>query len=73
MSEDDVQWEVVCHPIDLNQTMFIKSLLQSESIPFVVEGENLNSLYAPMQPIPRRVRVPREFAERAAELLKDLI
>lgn len=70
--EKHVEWVVVCHPLDLNQTIFIKSLLQSEEIPFVVEGETLNSLYAPLRPIPMRVRVPAPYAGRASELLNDL-
>ena len=71
-AEEDVRWVDVCHPLNMGQTMIVKSLLQSESIPFVIEGENLNTLLAPFQPIPSRVRVPEKYAERARDFLKDL-
>jgi len=70
--DEQIKWVEVCNPLDLNQVIFIKSLLQSESIPFSIEGENLDRLYGPIRLVPLRVFVPRKYAKLALDLLKDL-
>ncbi len=70
-ADTDVEFVEVCTPVDMNQVVFIKSLLSSEGIPFHIQGEHHNSIFGP-RVVPFRVLVPKEQSERAKELLADL-
>jgi len=48
----------------------VKSLLDAEDIPYLAQGEQFNSMRAPL---PVRFLVPQNHLRRARELLKNLL
>jgi hypothetical protein len=65
-----VDLEEVLSTNNPGEIALIKSLLEAENIPYVVQGENFTLRAAP---IPVRVLVPREHLVRAREVLEDLL
>jgi hypothetical protein len=47
----------------------IKSILDSENIPYLVQGEIFSAIRAP---IPVRIMVPKDLLNKAKNLLKDI-
>lgn len=54
---------------DKGQIAFIKSILESEDIPYFIDNETLNVFYA----TPSKVMVPKKYIEKAKDILKDII
>jgi hypothetical protein len=65
-----VEFEEVLSTHDRGQIAIIKSLLDTEEIPYLAQGEQFNSIQAP---VPVRFLVPKEHAVRARELLEDFL
>lgn len=69
---DDTDLVEVYLSLDMNEVMYIKSLLQEADIPFSVQGEGLNDPFAPSQVADMLVLVPEKYEEAARELLTEI-
>lgn len=66
-----VDVEVVLSTKDPGEVALIKSLLEAEDIPFIVQGDHFSSLYGYM--IPVRFLVPKNKVEEAKALLSEFL
>ena len=57
---------------NLARLTYLKSLLASDEIPFMVFDEHISALEAGIGAFPRRLMVPDEFAAVAKNLLIDV-
>lgn len=60
-------------PSDMNEVVFIKSLLQEADIPYSIPGEDQNGLPFPSRAGELRVLVPKEYEQKARTLLNNVI
>ena len=66
-----VDFEEVLITKDCAEVAFVKSLLNSENIPFVVQGDHFSNLYGYIVPV--RFMVAKDKILVARELLGDLL
>jgi len=57
----------------MGEIAIIKSILDSEKIPYNIKGENFSTLYGSDGLSPVDVMVREDYAEEVKELLKDFI
>ena len=62
-----VDLEEILSTSNMGEIVVIKSILNGENIPYLAQGEYFAAVRAP---IPVRILVPKEFCEKARELLK---
>ena len=55
---------------DQGEIALVKSVLESEGIPYCVEGENMSIMYSGV--LPARVLVPADRVDDAIEALSDM-
>ena len=67
---DFVNLKEVISCADGAQVAFIKSIFEGEKIPYHAQGDQI-SLFRTMVPV--RFLVPKEYIEKAKELIKDLL
>jgi hypothetical protein len=65
-----VEFEEVLSTSDRGQIAVIKSLLEAEDIPYLAQGEQFNSIQAP---VPVRFLVPKEDTARARAVLENFL
>jgi hypothetical protein len=52
---------------------FIKSILETNKIPYYIKGENFGTLYSPLPFSMMDLMVGKDFCKEAKELLEDFI
>ena len=55
---------------DKGEIAIIKSLLESERIPYLIQGEQFNAMRAP---IPVRILIPESMIDKAKDVLTNFL
>lgn len=69
---DTISMICVVKTTNLARLTYLKSLLASESVPFVVFDEHISALEAGIGAFPRRLMVPTAYEAVARRLLDDV-
>lgn len=73
-SQSEYKFVTIHSTPNSGEIAFIKSLLDSQEIPYHIKGENFGTLYGPCDGLSRMdIMVREDYSEKAKELLKDFI
>ncbi len=67
-----IEWVTVFEVGDPGAAAIAKSLLESAKVPYVAQDQHGASFYVGTMLIPVRIKVPKEQADLASDLLRDL-